>query len=478
MKDIAKMIINEEKKGHVKQELDQKQETRPSQVVEKMPLIVDKDNKPRKVRANLTKLLTYYDDNLIDLFVFNEATHHIEIVEDRKIGLHKLKKGVFNGTALVQLASYISSAYLLDFQNSVIADEVEAIAVTKTYNPIKNFLKRSLINKATRDPFTIIRQYLNIKDTEYNRIALDLFFRGAVARVLDPGCQFDYCLDLVGPQGGRKTTFLRQLFMEWYTDQITSFELKDDKALMVGAWLVNDEELEATKKISFGGLKKVVTLSVVTYRPPYGRTAITLPVDFVFSRTTNEPDHLGDATGDRRFLAVEVDKTTAKHKKVLTDEDLRDIWGNYYASYLDNQKLYYDDSEPEHLLIEQEREKFKKIDEVAELLNWYINQPIPDDFFNQSTADYQRRSFYSQLQSTGVAYRSQYEERNRVEWAGTVERDRVAVKDIINDIFYEQRNDKKLRRRIILYFENLPDWEKKKSIKFGRRQSSGYIKKV
>lgn len=440
----------------------------------KLPLIQDNNHKPKKVRANLTRLLTYYDDNLKDLFIYNEATHNIEIVEDRKIGLHTLKKGIFDETATIQIASYISNAYYLDYQNNQIADEVAAVALMKSYNPIKNFLTNALETKKDRDPFEIIRQYLNIEDSSYNRVVFDLFFRGAIARILEPGCQFDFCLDLVGPQGGRKTTFLQQVFMDWYTDQITTFNQRDDVGIMVQSWVVNDDELVATRAMTFGEIKKVITLSVVTYRPPYGRKTVSLPVDFVFSRTTNETEHLGDATGDRRFIGVEVGKTTAAHKKKMTDEDLRDIWGNYYASLLENPKLYFEEHEPEYALIEQEREKFKKVDEVTERLTWYLDQPIPKDFFGVNTTDYQRRGYYSDLMSTGVAYKTSRDREYKEVWQGTVTRDRVSVSDIINELFHDERRNPVLTRKIRLFFDNLPSWEQKRKIKFGKRETSGY----
>lgn len=62
----------------------------------------------------------------------------------------------------------------------------------------------------------------------------------------------------------------------------------------------------------------MITLSVDTFRLPYGRSPISLPVDFAFSRTTNEAENLGDATGDRRFLRVEVAKTTPRQKKIMS----------------------------------------------------------------------------------------------------------------------------------------------------------------
>lgn len=460
------------KKGEVGQSLSIPQD------LAKMPLILDSKGKPKRNRANLTKILTYFDDNLTDLFIFNEATHNIEIVADRALGIHLLKKGLYDDIATKQIASYIANRYFLDYKNHEIADEVEAVAVTKSYHPIKDFLADCLKNKVERDPFAIIREYLNIKESSYNRLAFDLFFRGAIARALTPGVQFDFCLDLVGPQGGRKTTFLRQIFKEWYTDQISTFNARDDLAVMVQAWAVNDDELVATSKLNFGELKKAITVTSVTYRPPYGRSSLTIPVDFVFSRTTNETDHLGDATGDRRFLGVEVGKTTAGHKKKITADDLRDIWGNYYASYLRNSKLYYDEDEPEWQLIEKEREKFKKVDGDIELLEWYLSQPIPEDFFSPRVKTYHRKGYYYDLRSTGVAVPPDYRDSSQPpEWRGTVERDRVAVADIVEEIYDKRQGDRKLTRKIRLYFDNSPFWEKKKSIKFGKRQASGYLKR-
>lgn len=462
----------------IEDDFDNLEEQQPQDVpkgkVEKIPLIMDKEKRVRKIRANLTRILTYYDENLIDLFIYNEATHNIEIVEDRQIGIHTLKKGIYNDASTVQIASYIANRYLLDYQNSLISDEVEAIALTRSYNPIKSFLQKALINKQKKDPFKIIQKYLNIEDTEYNRIAFDLFFRGAIARVIEPGIQFDFCLDLVGPQGGRKTTFLRQIFMNWYTDQIETFNKKDDLALMVQAWLVNDDELEATAKISFGGLKKVITLSEISFRPPYARSIRSQKIDFVFSRTTNETDFLGDATGDRRFIGIRVEKTTPQHCKKITETDLMDIWGNYYASYLENDRLYYDETASEYKLIEQERNKFKKVDDTIELLTWYLEQPIPDDFYSPCTQDWKRRSYYHDLQSTGIAYRSSDKDNYKIVWQGTVQRDRVSVADIVNELFFDQKNNRTLRKKIRLYFDNLPNWEKKKGIKFGKRSTSGY----
>lgn len=470
MSQLTKQVlIDEQIKGHKQATLLEPPK------IEKAPLITNKDGEPKKVRANLTKILTYYDENLTELFAYNEATHNIEIIEDRKLGIHHLKAGRYEDITTNQIASYISNRYLLDFTPAEVVNEVQTVAVMKAYHPIKDFLRDSLANRTDRDPFEIVRKYLNIEDKPYNRLVLDLFFRGAIARVLTPGIQFDFCLDLIGPQGARKTSFLRQIFMNWYTDQISTFNQKDDISIMVQSWAVNDDELEATKKMTFGGLKKAITVTQVTFRPPYARSTLTLPVDFVFSRTTNERRHLGDATGDRRFIGVEVKKPTKEHLKTISPEDLRDFWGNYYASYLNNDRLYFDDYDEEMALIEEEREKFKKVDDLTELLNWYLSQKIPEDFYQPKTESYQRRGYYYNLLNNGVAYKTNYDKEQGREWQGSKVRDRISISDLMNELDLENKSE--IKSKIRRFFDNLNDWDYKKRIKFGKRETSGYAKK-
>ena len=99
----------------------------------------------------------------------------------------------------------------MDYKKGDISDILEVVAGENSYNPLKDYLEsceseyKELVNQ--RDPFDILRHYLNIKDDEYNRIIMDLFFRGAVAKVFDPTVKFDFVLDLTGRQGVGKTQF-------------------------------------------------------------------------------------------------------------------------------------------------------------------------------------------------------------------------------------------------------------------------------
>src|SRR5699024_4310346 len=324
---------------------------------------------------------------------------------------------------------------------------------------------------------------MNIEDRQYNRIVLDLFFRGAIARVYHAGVQFDYCLDFVGKQGTGKSTFLREVFKGFYTE-VETFTEKDDLLKMAGSWLVNDDEMVASssKKASFDIIKRVITAREIRIRRPYGKNTETIPVDYVFSRTTNNKGHLKDATGDRRFLVIDVLPRKEGQLNKISDQDFMDIWGGYFKSYEKNKKLYYDENSEEGKLISQNREKHKYRDDVIERLEWYLSIKIPEDFYSPKYQDYIRKQYYTDMENYGVGYRNEADRGNGVEWVGTVERDRLTVKDVMKEIFKDDdiEQPKTIRNKIKLYLDNSDQWEYKKNIRFSpfgsNRRTDGYLK--
>ncbi|WP_212739141.1 VapE domain-containing protein, partial [Escherichia coli] len=129
---------------------------------------------------------------------------------------------------------------------------------------------------------TFFSDYLGVERSEVTRLITRLFFIGAVAKVYDPKRKFDFVLDLVGGQGAGKTTILQKIApCGYYTDQFSSFESKDDFAVMRRSLIVNDDEMTATANSTFEVLKKFVTLQEFEYRKPYGHQAERFSKGFV-----------------------------------------------------------------------------------------------------------------------------------------------------------------------------------------------------
>ncbi|MDU6525248.1 MAG: VapE family protein [Streptococcus lutetiensis] len=438
----------------------------------------DENGKIIKNRNNLLLLFRGEDIKLNKLFKYNEATKNVEVTRNQQLSDYiTIKHGLLSDDTIRQLWAYLSEHWGLEYKENDIANVVKIIALNKSYNPIKIFLEKAKATAEPVDPFKVIQKYINIEDNQYNRIVFDLMFRGAVARVYHAGIQFDYCLDLVGKQGTGKTTFLREIFKGFY-GEISSYTEKDDLLKMVELWAVNDDELVATSKVSFNELKQIITMREIRIRRPYGKATEIIPVDFIFTRTTNDTGDLKDRTGDRRFLAVEVLPKTDNQVNQISPQDLLNIWGNYYKAYEANSKLYYDENSEVGKLIAREREKYKYQDDIIEKLEWYLSTKIPEDFFDVATKKHYRKQYYTDLEETGTAYKTNDDRQAGNEWVGTVERDRLNIKDVIYEIFDDENESvSKIKSKIKVYMNNLDGWKYQKKIYFGKRQTSGFIKK-
>ena len=446
--------------------------------LDKARLKYDDNGKIIKNRNNLLSLFRGADLKLDKLFKFNEATKNVEVTRNQELTDYiNIKQGLLSDDTIRQLWAYLSEHWGLEYKENDIVNVVRIVALNESYNPIKIFLEKAKATAEPVDPFTVIQKYINIEDNQYNRIVFDLMFRGAIARVYHAGIQFDYCLDLVGKQGTGKTTFLREIFKGFY-GEIGSYTEKDDLLKMVELWAVNDDELVATNKIKANELKQIITMREIRIRRPYGKSSEVIPVDFIFTRTTNDTGHLRDFTGDRRFLGVEVLPKTDEQNNQISPQDLLNIWGNYFKSYENNEKLYYDENSKEGKLIIREREKYKYQDDIIEKLEWYLSIKIPEDFYNPDTKKHYRKQYYTDLEETGIAYKTNDDRQTGTEWIGTVERDRFYISDIIYEIFDDEKEPvSKIKRKIKIYMNNLDKWNYVSRVKIGKRVSSGFKKR-
>lgn len=123
--------------------------------------------------------------------------------------------------------------------------------------------------------------------------AVHTFLLNAVRRALDPGCRVDQHLVLVGPQGVGKSRFFQKLFKGWYED--FRFDGGEAYDRLSKAWGVEFDPSFCTKE----GL----TATKDTFRPRYGKKAVTVPRSFILAGTSNVPIESG-----RRFAVIECGK--------------------------------------------------------------------------------------------------------------------------------------------------------------------------
>ena len=427
---------------------------------------------------NLKKILSG-DSKLKGAIQYNTFTYEIDVTRPMKLNGRTLS-GAIDDLIIREIRAYIATKYKLDYKKPDIADILEVVAGEHSYNPLKDYLEsceseyKELVNQ--RDPFDILRSYLNIKDDEYNRIIMDLFFRGAVAKVFDPTVKFDFVLDLTGRQGVGKTQFFEGLFTHKYFTTVETFTDKDDKARMVRNWCVFDDEMVASKKASFSELKKFITETKLEFRPPYASSDRRLPKSFIIVRATNDHDYLNDLTGERRFLVAEVHKDTAYKGRKWTEKDRRSFWGAMVVAWKSNQSLTLTDEQEK--LVNDVRSRYKFVDEIDEDVDRYLNTPYPKNMYQFPITDSTRHYYIHDMINYGYHVGSNGTEipLDTDKYGELVERDKVAVNLFFSEVYLDRIPNTKEKNKVKKIMQNKDDWEYRESLRFGKSIKRGFAK--
>ncbi|MFR5009166.1 MAG: VapE domain-containing protein, partial [Limosilactobacillus vaginalis] len=232
------------------------------------------------------EVILEHDPQLVGMFKFNEFTGEIDVARSSDKPL--IKKGMLKDSYVDELASYIETSKdygQVLFTNQLIRSALTVVANRHRYNPVLEYMNSAYEQWDHQERLdTFFSDYLGVERSEVTRLITKLFFVGAVAKVYDPKRKFDFVLDLVGGQGAGKTTILQKIApCGYYTDQFSSFENKDDFAVMRRSLIVNDDEMTATTNSTFEVLKKFVTLQEFEYRKPYGHQAERFSKCFVLA---------------------------------------------------------------------------------------------------------------------------------------------------------------------------------------------------
>ena len=286
------------------------------------------------------------------------------------------------------------------------------------FHPIRDYLN-SLEWDGKERVDTLLIDYLGAEDSSYVRTVTRKVLTAAVARVFNPGIKFDNMLILSGPQGVGKSTIIRKLGKDWYSDSLTTVNGKEAYEQLQGVWILEMAEMMATKKADIEATKHFLSKTEDIYRVAYGRRTSKFPRQCIFIGTSNEHEFLRDKTGNRRFWPVDIAVQDPK-LDVFKDLDyeLDQIWAEAVQLFKNNEPLY--------LSAEEEKEARKQQDDHSEesakagLIEEYLNTPITDNWNSMSIND---RRLYIQGGDFGE------------EPKGTKLRDRTCVMEIWCELF-------------------------------------------
>ncbi len=237
-----------------------------------------------------------------------------------------------------------------------VAEAVETLARSNPVHPVRDWLKALPSWDGIPRTEMWLCDHLGVRDTPYVRKVAQFFLVGMIARVMEPGCKFDYCLVLEGKQGKGKSTAFRILGGEWYGDTDLDLHNKDSMSALRGKWLYEFAELGSVTRAESTKQKSFLSRQVDEYRPVYGRREIKAPRQVVFGGTTNEWEWNKDPTGGRRFWPVDcIDDLNLEGLRDNRDQLFAEalslyLAGSRYWPTPEEQKELFD---PEQLLREQ-----------------------------------------------------------------------------------------------------------------------------
>lgn len=236
-----------------------------------------------------------------------------------------------------------------------VAEAVQVLARAHAFHPVREWL-RSLVWDGTPRLDFWAADYLGTPASEYTQRAGRWWIMGAVARVLWPGCKFDYCLVLEGPQGKGKSTVLSILGGEWFGDTDLDFANKDSMVALGGKLIYELAELGALARSDERRQKSFLSRRIDEYRPHYGRSQIKAPRQLVFGGSTNEWEWNKDPTGGRRFWPLgcegelDLEGLRQARDQLFAEAFHRVQAGERYWPTAEEQRQWFD---PEQLRVEQ-----------------------------------------------------------------------------------------------------------------------------
>jgi len=239
-----------------------------------------------------------------------------------------------------KLAVWLDRVYGKVWATHIVRQTVEMHAAERQRNPLQEWIKGLKWDGANRIDDWLVQGF-SADDTKLTQILGRKWLVQAIARALQPGCQADATLVLVGPQGAGKSTGLRCLAGdEYFSDTPLDFS-KDAFQQIRKAWIYEIAELDSFRGRAHSQIKAFLTASSDTYREPYKSKAEVFPRHVVFAASTNEEGFLTDSTGSRRFWPVRTDWVD---RKWLTANRSM-IWAEAYEAYASGEKWYLTSAE-------------------------------------------------------------------------------------------------------------------------------------
>ena len=275
----------------------------------------------------------------------------------------------------------------------------DKLVAKNAFHPIKQMLENLPKWDGVTRAEKVFVDFLRVEDTPYAREVTFKTLLAAIARVYNPGCEWQYVPVLKGNQGIGKGYVLKKLGDPYYMELVDSVESSHAIDAIQKGWLIEIPELQSFGRASVNKIKAFVSAREDTHRFAYARKATTVKRSNIFFGTTNDSHPLEDNTGARRFLMLECGSAYCDFVKGLTDDYVKQIWSEMMYKYRQIFKDGFDDSK---LILSDESKKvaaelagqFTKDDGMTGEILAFLDTPIPHQAVWRLLSKEERRKFF------------------------------------------------------------------------------------
>ena len=323
----------------------------------------------KKADIGNTKLVLENDERWSGVIAYCDFSYRV--MKRRPPPFAEGAVGEWTDTDTDRLRIWLSEKYSFTPKTADALGAVVVAAEANRFHPVREYGASLIWDGVHRLDFWL-HLYLGAEATIYNSLVGKMFMLGAVARVEQPPVKMDNVLIFEGLQGLGKSTALKILAGDWFTDTPLVLGDKDGFQQMQGVWIIELAELDSFNKAEHTRAKQFFGSQTDRFRPSYGRLTQTFPRQCVFAGSTNQSEYLRDATGNRRYWPVSC--TFMDAEALARDRD--QLWAEAWHRYREGEK-WWPDEKHRHLFEEQQERRFEA-DVWEELIERWLRSTTRD----------------------------------------------------------------------------------------------------
>lgn len=316
------------------------------------------------------------------------------------------------GSRIGQLWSDLDDAYLQDYISTNYTElyfskryfeYLNMKAHKNSFHPIKDYFEKLPAWDGVPRAETFFIDFLGAEDSDYTREVTFTSLLAAIARVYNPGCEYQYMPIFQGNQGIGKSHILKMLGSSWYTELLDSVDDAHALDAIDSSWITEIPELHSFTRAGANSIKAFISRNIDKRRRVYARRAEAIRRSNVFFGTTNDVRPLKDFTGARRFPIIKCNNDYCTFKEGLTKTYVNQLWAEIFQKYNEFVKLdggNFDDnrlrfSRATQNMIEHVAADYTIDDAMVGEILEFINLPIPYQVIWNLLTKEERKKFCS-----------------------------------------------------------------------------------